>query len=296
MKSSMTDLNRLLARQDFKNQKELEDFLNNLMGKSLDDLPQMDLTPEEQAEDLVFEASKLPMTKAKKKIEEALKLDPNCIDAYEFLAAKEKKLEKSLLFLEEGIAIGRKKFGGKFLKENKGEFWGWHETRSYLRCLYQKAEILVMQEQLTEGVAIMEELYELNDGDNQGVRFPLLSALILLGETEKFKRYDKLFTSDKHSAQMLYPRALFAFITEGDTPNSQKLLIKAFEKNPFVVQMLLDEDFQFKGVTQYATGSPEEAEIYLMHGFFPWHKTEGAIEWLANTTENYCKKKLKNHK
>jgi len=30
-------------------------------------------------------------------------------------------------------------------------------------------------------------------------------------------------------------------------------------------------------------GSPEEAEIYLAHAFFPWHTTEGAAEWLVTT-------------
>lgn len=281
-----------MARQNFKNEKELQAFLETFNGKSLDDLPIMNLTPEEQAEDLVFEAYELPVAKAKKNIEKALELNPNCIEAYEYLASREKKAEKALAFLEKGIVIGREKFGGKFLKENKGVFWGIHETRPFMRCLFQKAEMLVLKEKTAEGAAIMEEILELNERDNQGVRFHLLSALLTLDEIEKFKKYDKLFAEETNSTQMLYPRALFAFKTEGDSTNARKMLKKAFKENPFVVQFLLDDNFNFQVVGSYSPGSPEEANVYVEHGLIPWYKTENAMEWMVKTMEDYLKKLL----
>jgi len=303
MKSNLTDLNRLLARQNFKDEKELQAFLNNLTGKSLYDLPKMDLTPEEQAEDLVYEAYNLTPAKAKKNIEKALELDKNCIDAYEYLAAIEKKLEKKLEILEKGIAIGRKKFGGKFLKENRGNFWGIHETRPFMRCLQHKADMLWLLRKGAECAAVYEEMFELNDGDNQGVRFPLMSVLILLDEIEKFKKYDKIFADDC-SMSMLYSRALFAFKTEGDTAKSRKAAKEAFEANNYVIAMLTDKNFQFSGVSGYTMGSPEEAEVYLLHAFFAWHETDNAIEWFINTVINVLNKEeqkvvngsSKNHK
>ena len=290
-KSFMTDLNRLLARQNFKDGKEMQAFLDNLKGKSLYDLPKVELSPEEQAEDLVYEAYKLTPAKAKKNIEKALALDPNCIEVYEYLASREKSAEKALEMFDKGIAIGREKFGGKFLKENKGMFWGIHKTRPFMRCLSQKAEILVLLGKLAEGVAIMEEILELNEHDNQGVRFPLLSALIMLDDTKKFKKYDKMFADDKHSAQILYPRALFAFKTEGDSANARKLMKKAFEKNPFVVQKLIDDNFQPSHVEGYTLGSPEEAEVYLDYALFDWYKIEGAMHWMVDVIEKILEKK-----
>ena len=282
MKPFMTDLNRLLARQNFKDEKEMQAFLENLSDKSLYDLPEMELTDAEQAQDLVYEAYQLTPAKAKKNIEKALQLDPNCIEAYEYLASREKSAKKALEVVEKGIAIGRKQFGGKFLKENKGIFWGIHETRPFMRCLYKKATILAMEDETAEAVAIMEEMLELNEHDNQGVRFPLLSVLITLGDTEKFKKYDKMFADEEHSVPMLYSRALFAFKTEGDTPKARKMLKKAFDANPFVVRELFNPNFQFSGVKSYMAGSPEEAENYLLHAFFCWHNTEGAIEWMLD--------------
>jgi tetratricopeptide (TPR) repeat protein len=280
MKPMMTDLNRLLARQNFKDEKEMQEFLNSLADKSLYDLPKMDLTPEEQAQDLVYEAFEIAPAKAKKNIEKAMELDPDCIEAYEYLASREKKLENVLKFFDKGIAIGRKKFGGKFLKQNKGIFWGIHETRAFMRCLLHKAEIFMMEDKTAESVAIMEELMELNKGDNQGVRFPLLVALVALGDTEKFKKYDKMFADDKDSAQLLYTRALFAFKTEGDSANARKMLENSFKKNPFVVQKLFDENFQVSGVQSYSLGSPEEAEVYLSYSIMTWYTTEGAMDWV----------------
>ena len=283
-KSFMTDLNRLMARQNFKDEKELQAFFDNLTNQSLYDLPLMELTFEEQAQDLVFEAFKLTPDKAKKNIEKALALDPTCIEAYEYLASREKKLEKALAVLEKGIAIGREKFGGQFLKKNKGIFWGIHETRPFMRCLYAKSEILVLMGKIAEGVAIMEEMLEINKNDNQGVRYPLLSALIVLGETEKFKKYDKMFDDDA-SAQTLYSRALFTFKTEGNSANARKMLNKAFQANPFVVQMLLEENPQFQEIENYSLGSREEAQVYLVYACVAWCKTEDAIEWLMDVVE-----------
>jgi len=292
MKPPMTDLNRLIARQEFKNLEEAEAFFNslNLTGMSLDDLPKVDLTAEEQAQDLVHEAYDLAPAKAKKNVEKALELDPNCIEAYEYLASREKALEISLVFCDKGIAIGRKKFGGKFLKENKGIFWGIHETRPFMRCLYNKAEWLITDGKMVEAVEIMEEMLQLNEGDNLGVRFPLMSALIVLGETEKFKKYDKMFADDKYSAAMLYSRALFAFKTEGDSANTRKKLDQAAKANPFVIQRLFDGNINHAGLDAYRMGSPEEAEIYVLHSGLAWHKTEGAMRWLTDTATNVAKK------
>ena len=76
------------------------------------------------------------------------------------------------------------------------------------------------------------------------------------------------------------------------------MLKKAFEKNPHVVQALLDENFQLKGVKRYSLGSPEEAKVYLTYDFFTWHKTEGAIEWLTEIICEIISKEIiaKHHK
>ena len=83
--------------------------------------------------------------KAKKRVKEALELDPDCIEAYEMLAGLEISPVQIQNHLNKGIAIGRKKFGGIFLEENKGIFWIIKETRPFMRCLYKLAYMPVMK-------------------------------------------------------------------------------------------------------------------------------------------------------
>jgi hypothetical protein len=109
---------------------------------------------------------------------------------------------------------------------------------------------------------------------------------------EKFKKYDKMFADDTVSAQILYPRALVAFITEGDSANARKLFKKAFDANSYVVKSLLDKDFKLSGVKSFTWGSPEEAEVYLIHAIFTWYDTEGAMEWLLETVDKILSKKM----
>jgi tetratricopeptide (TPR) repeat protein len=198
MKPTLTNLNRLIKRQTFNHPKEAEDFFERMSKFSLDDLPKVELTLEEQAQDLVYEAYDFVPAKAKKNIEKALELDPECIEAYEYLATTEKTTEIAMVFCEKGIAIGRKKFGGKFLKDFKGMFWAHHETRPFLRCLYKKAEWLIAKNKLIEAIAIMEEILERNKSDNLGVRFLLMPALMMRGEIEKFQKYNKMFSENTH--------------------------------------------------------------------------------------------------
>jgi len=260
----------------------VDEFLSKLADVSLFDMAPADLTPEEQAQDLVYEAYELPLAKAKKNIEKALKLDKTCLEAYEFLASKEKNIEKRFAILDKGIAIGREKFGGEFMKKFKGRFWGHHETRPFLRCLHAKARLFIYTGDIEESIEIFEEIIELNQNDNQGVRFPLLSLLIEWEDDKKFKKYDKMFAKDQ-STEILYSRALYAFKNFGDNTAARKAAERAFKSNPFVVIFLLNNEHRPKKVDTYAFGSPEEASIYLDYAHVAWTEIEGAFEWLINT-------------
>ena len=79
------------------------------------------------------------------------------------------------------------------MKENKGMFYGIHETRPFMRCLHQCSFCLYAMGNTKECVKILEEMVELNPNDNQGVRDYLLLYLLEVDETEKFKKYAKQF-------------------------------------------------------------------------------------------------------
>jgi len=279
----LADLHRLISSQNFKSEKEMKDFLNSLIGKPLPELSKEQLTKEEQAQDLVFEAEELPPGKAKMKAREALKLDPNCIEAFELLGDLEKYIDKAVPFYQKAIEIGKRKFGGKFLEENKGHFWGIYETRPYMRCLYKLADCLSVIGDKEMCVSLLEEMIELNPNDNQGVRHQLMLYLIELNQLEKFKKYDKAY-KDEHSVYTFFNRALYAFRSSGNSAASNKALTKALKQNKFVADLLLSPHPPSSIPEMYQEGDENEATYYAFYAYPVWRKIPGALAWLKKQT------------
>ncbi len=275
----MNDLHRLLGTQDFQNEGDLTSFLDSIARKKIPTFSNNALTNKEKAQDLVFEAYELTPVKARKKIEKALELDPDCIEAYEYLSGNETSLELESVFLEKGIAIGRKLFFGENLELYKGHFWGIHETRPFMRCLQLYSEVLYLKKKKKECVEILEEMIYLNPNDNQGVRDQLMLYLIELNEASKFQKYAKMFKEDEMTFS-LFNQALFTFKTEGDTPKSKKLLQKALKQNKFVLEKLISGLPTLKLPDHYGFGDESEADYYFDSARYVWRQTEGAMEWL----------------
>ena len=274
-----SDLQRLLKSQNFKNEEEANSFLNSLMGKPLPSLSKEDLSPQEQAEDMVFEAWGKPFEDGLEMAVTALEIDPDCIAAYEFLAANQGVIGLSLPFYAYGVEIGRRLFGGSFLLENKGHFWGIVETRPFMRCLHQYAACLYALDKNDLAFAIYREILDLNPGDNQGIRYEYQLYLIESGKYDEFEKVDLEF-QDEISAFACFNRTLFSFIKEGDTEKSRGLLKKAIAKNKFVVAKLLSPNPPERGVNAYALGSKEEALHYVSFAWETWDGFEKALAWL----------------
>ena len=85
-----------IKKKDFKSTDELNDFMNNLMEQSLDDLPER-TDKKGRSQDLVFEAYEQPVSKGKKLVKQALELDPNNADAYNYLASIEKDIDLNII-------------------------------------------------------------------------------------------------------------------------------------------------------------------------------------------------------
>jgi len=274
-----SNLQRLLGTQDFKSIEEASAFMAQFVGQQIPAFPKEALSFKEQAQDLVFEAYELDIDKGIKHIERALIMDPDCIEAFEYLAATEHLPVIASAFYEKGISIGRRLFGGDYLAKNKGYFWGLVETRPFMRCLQRYAFILKALGKVAESVAVLEEMITLNPMDNQGVREQLLLYLIELDERKKFVKYDRMFKDDT-MAFSCYNRALFAFKTEGDSANAIRLLKLALLANKFVVKRLLSERPVVTKATYYSPGDAKEADYYAIYAQTVWAQTPGARDWL----------------
>lgn len=275
----MTDLKRIIDSQDFKSKEDLENFLNQMTGKEIPSFPMEALSFEEQAQDLVFEAYDLPIKKAKINIQKALEIDSNCIEAYEYLSSTESDPKKAIKHLEKAVETGKNIFGGKYLKKNKGHFWGLVETRTFMRCMQSYSTCLYVNGKIEEGVAILEEMIELNPNDNQGVRDMLFLYLLELGDLKKFQKYKKMYKDD-FGAFNSFNLALYLFLSEGDSEKANKQLKVAMTENVHVVKKIISK-IEIKNFPEYYShGDKNEADYYVLYAKKVWIQTEGAIDWL----------------
>lgn len=274
------DFRRLMETQNFKSEEDLRKFMDSMVGQTIPSFPEETLSPKEKAQDLVYSAYEMNATKAKQNIKHALELDPDCIEAYEYLAGSEKKFKKIYSFYLQGIEIGQRLFGGKFLEESKGHFWLIHETRPYLRCMSGLADCLVAMGMIREAAFIVEEILILNKGDNMGVRYPLQSYYIYLNDHQAMTALDAIFEGDKRS-YYLFNRALHAYATVGDTEEARRMVVAAQERNKFVARRLVYRLPSLPIEDYVRMGSDEEADYYVSFARLAWDSKEGAIDWLA---------------
>jgi len=272
----MRDLQRLLETQNFKSEEEINAFLIKYQSEGIPEFPEDVLNAKETAENKVYQAYDSSKTKGIKLAEEALKLDKDCILAYQYLGEQQKNLNKAKDYYHKGIEIGKKKFGGKFEEENKGHFWMIFETRPYMTCIFNLSECEYISGNIDESIRLIEHLLELNPNDNQGVRYILSSHLL---EAKKYHKYEKHSKANKDDGGIFFKfnNALYEFIKSGNSLKSINLLKKAIEHNQYVISKLNKKSKILD--SRYSTGSKEEANYYCEYNAKNWQESKGAIEW-----------------
>jgi tetratricopeptide (TPR) repeat protein len=280
----MIDLHRLLESQHFKSEAELRKFMDSLKAKPIPSFPKESLTIKEQAQDLIFEALEQPEDKGYQLALKALQMDPDCIEAYEYLGALEPIPETAILYYKNGIEIGRRIFAKNYLKDSIGHFWMIHETRPFMRCLQAYADCFSDMGRFRDSVAVFEEMIKLNPNDNQGVRDQLLIYLIKINDFNKFRKYDNMYKDDS-GACMSFNRVLFTFKTEGSSPNSNGLLNKAIKSNKYVIPKLIAKTVALDIPDVYGVGDDDEAKYYTFFAHKIWHETDRAIDWIKKQSK-----------
>ncbi len=290
MMNTEKDLAKLMEKikeQDFNSSDEINDFLSRMEGQSLDDLPERtdDIG---RAQDLVYDAYEQPVSKGKKLVKKALELDPNNVDAYNYLADAEKDIDKAIKQYEKAIKAGEKTLGKKFIREEKGHFWGLLETRPYMRAKDGLAACFYAINEVDKAIEIYEEMLELNPNDNQGIRYLLSTLFLAQNNLTKFEKFIKN-NEDEDCAVWNYNKALYSFIKLGPIA-SNKLLLQAYKSNEFVIDYLLGNLKMPKEQPQYiGFGDENEAVSYVNTAWPIWNSVDGAFDWIYNFKQNRIK-------
>jgi tetratricopeptide (TPR) repeat protein len=285
MEADIAALQKLLQSQEFSNIDDANEFLQNLLGESGGQIPRKKPeTPLEKAQDLIYQAQETPdIKKAIRLAKQALKHSKDCADAYTMLGDLEAESPvQAIPYYEQAVAAGERAIGKDRFEEARGHFWGIIETRPYMRARSQLANALWELGQPDAAIAHYREMLELNPGDNQGIRYLLLHALMQIYRNDEAEALLDQF--DDGMAIWLYNRALLNFRKHGRSAIANEALEEAFEQNEFIPEYLLGfeemplvEDMPL----MHSWGDEDEAILYALKGMILWAQTPGAQHWLA---------------
>jgi tetratricopeptide (TPR) repeat protein len=237
-----------------------------------------------EAQQLFYDAMEAETDEQERElITKALALDPTNVDA--LLTYARNCLftdEQYIEVLRKIVAVGEKNLGPKGFKEYAGHFWGFIETRPYMRAREELAEALRAAGRLEEAVAEWEAMLELNPNDNQGVRFNLLAGYLALGRLEGARRLFEKYEADcQYNTVFAWGKVLERFLS-GELPAAEKALAVARKQNSFTQGFIKGHRQMPKHLPDsYAMGSKEEAVCYAEVLCGAWSKHPSALKWLG---------------
>jgi tetratricopeptide (TPR) repeat protein len=241
--------------------------------------PEAGSDAEFQAQDLYYEAME---TGDMDLIYDALELDPANVDCLrQFLCSFKADDPQALPFARQIVEVAEKRLGKQVFEECKGEFWGFLETRPYMRARAELAQRLVATGNIEEAIAEHEGLLELCPNDNLGIRYGLLGLYLQENRLKDAARLLKQYKGEiKYSALMAWGAVLERFLA-GKPDAALKALAVARQQNGFVEAYLKGHrKLPKKSAGYYSPGSREEAQICAELQKAVWDAHPEAVKWL----------------
>ena len=271
---------RFVQASMFESLDEVNAALRQRFSGPIDDIPSTAATPLEKAQDLIYTAFEARGRRRVQLARRALELSADCADAYVVLAEESRSPDEARALYEKAVAAGERALGPQVFAEEAGHFWGIVTTRPYMRARFGLAQCLEALDRCDEAIEHYRELVRLNPGDNQGVRYALLAALLLAGRDDDAATLLDQY-GDEPTALWRYGRALSVFRREGESRTARERLREALRTNRHVPRLLAAEsESPGSEPAAYAPGSREEAVICDAELGEAWRATPDAARWL----------------
>ena len=198
-----------------------------------------------------------------------------------------KSLEEKEALYQKAVMAGERKLGEDYFEKHKGHFWGLVETRPFMRALAELAGCQWILGKSEKAISNFKYMLELNPGDNQGIRFTLLSILLAEGKDKETEEIIEKHCDNDCVATFLYSKVLLEFRKEGNTEKTRNLLDEALKGNSHVPSYLLGVKKIPEKIPGYIKfGGVSEAIHYVLEGRKAWQKTKGVMQWLANNVDD----------
>lgn len=281
---AFADMDRYFRDHPPGDEEEYEETVNRLWTGPIDRQVTVPQSPLERAQDLCYQACDAHGRRRVQLAREALRICPDCAEAYVIQAEQTGDLEAKLEFYAQGTRAGERALGTDRMQELVGMFWDATETRPYMRARLGLAMTLFECDRAPEAIEHLQELLRLNPMDNQAVRYLLMPLLIDVDADDEAE--ELLVAYDEPSAIWAYSRALLAFRRYGESAEAREELHEALRINPHVPDMLLS-DKELPQISSYAPGSPEEAVMCVEALQGAYDNTPEAFDWLDMEHHQY---------
>jgi tetratricopeptide (TPR) repeat protein len=234
------------------------------------------------AQNLIYDAWEQTTARATVSLaRKALAICPLCADAFNILTDQAKDPEERLALCTLAMAAGELGLGPRRFAELSGEFWGWLETRPYMRARNFLALTLLELGRGAEAAEHLRAMLTLNPNDNQGNRYLLHDFLLNADDITGLKKLLRAYKGE-WSPRWLYTRALLAYRDgKAETAATRKLISEAVECNGHVIGLLSGAEKPVPESALVAVSSPEEAAEYVQYCGAAWARVPGAVEWLT---------------
>jgi hypothetical protein len=210
----------------------------------------------------------------------ALSICPLCADAYVLIGNQEKNKEKALGIFLLGVKAGEIELGKKGFDSYAPHFWGFHETRPYMRARAAVAITLLELGDTAAATGHIEAMLVLNPGDNQGLRYILLGIFVRQDDDAAAKKLVAAF-KDEGSTFWCYTRALLAFKAgKAAQKPTIKIVGDALNTNKHVPAILSGSQKPVEAAYYRTRGGADEASDYVRDFGEAWHRVPGAVDWL----------------
>lgn len=174
------------------------------------------------------------------------------------------------------------RLGAEAFAEFHGEFWGFHETRPYMRARQQLAMALAAAGLHEEAAAEYAGMLELNPNDNQGVRYELLALWLRGARLESAQALLKKYPDDcDRNPVFAWGQVLHRFL-RGQLAGAAKALVIARRQNPATEAYVTGRRALPRRMPgSYQLGSPEEAKCFARDLRAMWQAHPAALAWLG---------------
>lgn len=190
-------------------------------------------------------------------------------------------LEEDLMATRGIVMIAEKRLGKKAFKDYAAHFWGFLETRPYMRARAELGGVLSEAGMTDLAIAEWEALIGLNPNDNQGLRFVLLPLYLQLGQPEQAAGLIARFPDDATGSALFAWCLILERLLQKDEPGAAAALAAARSTNGYSEAFLLGHRQPPNDLPEtYEPGTREEAAFFSDILSQAWDPHPDALKWL----------------